>query len=369
MKNSLLRASFHQLATVLAALLFISSAAQAQVGMSQIQVGLLPVTLLYPTLATAKTIQRGPFEISVALEAAPSAKRHHLIVFSHGTGGSPQADFTLAAAFARAGFVVAQPLHAGDNFQDASKAGPIAFQTRPAEVSQVIDGLAGHPRWAPLLMLDKIAVHGMSAGGITGLALAGAQWRTLNLVQHCNKVQDLDAGFCYQGAASGDARRDRAASFERAKGVPEAFLPTEIKTLRGGMSLSDGNTDVRPDKRIASVTLSVPVAAIFSAQSLSRIQIPVGLVTAKYDQVLVPQFHSEYVLEHCRVCRRLADLPAGHFDLLSPWPTSVAQDVARGQVRGGLPLASFDPKLRDNAFDQIVQFHLNSLGAPLQAKP
>lgn len=368
MTSLFLRFSSKISASALTAFLMMGATAQAQVGMSQIQVGQLPVTMVYPTQATARPVQRGPFELMVAPDASPDTKQHRLIVLSHGTAGSPHADFNLAATLARAGFVVAQPLHAGDNFQDASKAGPAAFQTRPTEVSQVIDALARHPRWASLLVLDKVAVHGMSAGGITGLALAGAQWRTLNLVQHCNKVQELDEGFCFQGAASGEARKERAANFERAKGVPEVFLPNDIKTQHGGLNAKDGEAEVRPDKRIASVTLSVPVAAIFSAQSLARIQIPVGLVTAKGDDVLVPRFHSEHVLEHCRTCRRLADLPAGHFDLLSPWPEAIAREVARGQVRGGLPMPGFDAKLRDAAFMQIVQFHLKNLSVFAQAK-
>ncbi|TAG26187.1 MAG: dienelactone hydrolase [Burkholderiales bacterium] len=343
--------------------------AHAQVGMSNIQAGSIPVTLIYPTTATASPVSFGAFVLNVAPDAQPLPQMHRLVVLSHGSGGSATSDHGLASALARAGFIVAQPLHAGDNFRDASKAGPEAFRSRPAEVSQVIDALAKHPQWSPKLALDQVGVHGMSAGGVTGLALAGGQWRTLNLVQHCNRVQEADAGFCYQGARSGAGKQERAASFERAKNVPEAFLPSEIKTLHGGLTPSAGKPDVRPDTRIAAVTLSVPVAAIFSAERLERIRIQVGVVSAKNDQVLVPRFHSEHVLAHCTSCQRLADLPAEHFDLLSPWPESVAREVAATQVRGGLPTPGFDAKLRDAAFAQIVQFHLKHLSPAAPAKP
>jgi predicted dienelactone hydrolase len=343
-------------------------AALAQVGMSQLQAGLLPITMVYPTQAVAQAVSRGLFTLQVALDAAPLAQPQRLVVLSHGSGGSTQADHELASKLARAGFVVAQPLHSGDNFQDASKAGPAAFQTRPIEVIQVIDTLAKHPQWSRLLQLDKVGVHGMSAGGVTGLALAGAQWRTLNLVQHCNRVKELDAGFCFQGAASGQAKEERAANFERAKNVPEMFLPAEIKEWHGGRSSSSANGEVRPDKRIAAVSLSVPVAAIFSAESLARIQIPVALVSAKNDQVVVPRFHSDHLLSHCKNCQRLADLPAAHFDLLWPWPEAVAQPVAAGQVRSGLPTPGFDAGLRDAAFAKIVQFHIKHLSPIAQPK-
>jgi predicted dienelactone hydrolase len=350
-------------------LLSLCQAAFAQVGMSQIQAGNIPVTLVYPTQAASVSVTQGLFTFNVASNAAPLVHPQRLIVLSHGTGGSTQSDHALAATLARAGFVVAQPLHAGDNFQDASKAGPAAFQTRPAEVSQVIDALAKHPQWSALLQLDKVGVHGMSAGGVTGLAMAGAQWRTLNLVQHCNRVPAIDAGFCFQGAASGKAREERAANFERAKGVPEVFLPADIKTWHGGLTPTSANSEVRPDKRIAAVSLCAPVAAIFSAESLARIQIPVALITAKNDQVLVPRFHSEHVLANCRSCQRLADLPAAHFDLLAPWPEALARQTAAGQVRGGLPTPGFEASLRDTAFTQVAQFHLKHLGSTAQSKP
>lgn len=357
------------LLTGLIASLAFSSSVQAQIGMSEIQVGGLPVTLVYPTASPAQAISFGAFVVNVAREAQPQTKSHRLIVLSHGTAGSALADHSLAAALAKAGFVVAQPLHAGDNFRDSSKAGPTAFQTRPAEVSHVIDALAKHPQWSARLALDQVGVHGMSAGGVTGLALAGGQWRTLNLVQHCNRVQAADEGFCFQGAASGEARAARLANFERAKNVPEAFLPAEIKALHGGRTPSADQPEIRPDKRIAALTLSVPVAAIFSAESLARIKIPVGLVTAKDDQVLVPRYHSEHVLSHCRSCQRLVDLQAGHFDLLSPWPEAVAREVAAAQVRGGLPTPGFEAKQRDAAFAQIVQFHLKHLRPTAQTQP
>ncbi len=358
-------ATFASLATFFA----FSQSTPAHIGMSNIQAGVLPITLIYPTDAVSKTTSFGPFELNVVLDAKPHEKLHRLIVLSHGSGGSAMADHGLASKLARAGFIVAQPLHAGDNFRDASKSGPAAFQSRPTEISQVVDALATHPQWSARLALTQVGVHGMSAGGVTGLALAGAQWRTLNLVQHCNRVQVADEGFCFGGAISGAAREERAAGLKRAKNVPEVFLPAELTAVHGGLTPSSANPEVRPDTRIAAVTLSVPLAAIFSAESLARIKIPVGLVTAQNDQVLVPRFHSDHVLTHCKSCKRLADLPAQHFDLLHPWPEAAAREAAKNQVRGGLPTAGFDANLRDAAFAKIVQFHLDHLSPASIAKP
>jgi len=340
----------------------IAGTASAQVGMQQMQVGAMTVTLVYPTTSVASTQALGPFSIDVALGAPALEKRQRLIVMSHGSGGSPLADHALAAAFARAGFVVAQPLHEGNNFRDQRLAGPETFIKRPGEVTQIIDALANDPRWSSRLALDKVGVHGMSAGGVTGLSLAGAQWRRIDLVRHCKAHEQADAGFCFAGANDAAARAGRQAAFDSADKTPEADLPAELTAWHGGRSPGSQQADPRPDARIAAVSLAVPVAAIFNAERLARIRIPVGVVGAQRDEVLVPRFHSARVLALCEACTLLADLPgAGHFDVLWPWPESVAREVAEEQVRGGLPVPGFDASLREAAQAKMVAFHRQHL--------
>lgn len=345
--------------------------AAAQVGYTQTTLAGLPVTLVYPTAEKARRHAFGAFEIEVAVDApvAPAASgRRRLVVTSHGTAGSPLPDHGIAAALARAGFVVAQPLHAGDNFRDASKAGPEAWQTRPGEVTRLVDALAAHPQWGPLLQLDRVGVHGTSAGGATVLALAGAQWNTLALVRHCQAHLEEDIGFCFNGAGDDAARERRRASFERARGVPEVFLPADLKAWRGGRSpqtaAADAGTpfDARPDARIASVTAAVPVGAIFSAASLARVRVPVGIVAARDDDMLLPRFHSDLVLRHCRACVSLADLEgATHFDVMHPWPAEVNEAVRAQQTRGVRTNPAFDRRLREEAYARVAAFHRRHL--------
>ena len=52
---------------------------------------------------------------------------------------------------------------------------------------------------------------------------------------------------------------------------------------------------------------------------------------------------------------------AGHFDVLWPWPASVAREVATQQVRGGLPVPGFDARQREAAHAKIVDFHRQHL--------
>ncbi|MFO1326732.1 MAG: hypothetical protein U1F56_05195 [Rubrivivax sp.] len=335
------------------------SHAAAQVGLATLELAGQPLTLVYPTAEKAARLVQGPLEIEVAVDAAPTPGPHRLVVMSHGTGGSALSDHGLAATLARAGFVVAQPRHAGDHHADASKAGPAAWATRPREVSAVIDALAASPAWQPRLRLDQVGVHGMSAGGGTALVMAGARWRVLDLVRHCAEHGDEDEGFCYNGATSADARAQRKASFERGRSAPEAYLPAELTAWQGGRD----DPDPRPDRRVAAVSAAVPVAAIFSPASLGAIRIPVAIVGAERDRNLLPAFHSQRVLASCKACVSLGDLRgAGHFDLLAPWPAELAQRVGATQARGGFPEPGFDPALRQAAFDRIADFFDRTLG-------
>lgn len=343
----------------LALLMTAATAASGQVGLARLDLGGVPVTLVYPTATAAARQAYGPFELDVAADAEPLPGARRLVVMSHGTGGSPLPDHALAATLARAGFVVAQPLHAGDNHQDASRAGPESWLTRPQEVSRVIDALAAHPQWRERLKLDRVGVHGSSAGGLTALTLAGARWRTLNLVRHCQEHLEDDLGFCFNGAADPAVQARRRESYERARGVPEGFLPESLTAWRGGRE----SGDARPDTRIAVVTVSVPVVAPVDAASLARLAVPVGVVSAGRDTMLLPRFHSGRLLHQCTRCTRLADLPdATHFDLLWPWPDAIARPVAALHPRGGEATPGFPAATRSTAYERIAAFLRDALG-------
>lgn len=334
--------------------------ALAQVGLREIHSHGMPIRVLYPTAQANQTLKNADLSFEAAPDAPTLPGIRRLVVLSHGSGGSAVADHALASTLVRAGFVVAQPLHRGDNFRDASQAGPSSWQTRPGEVSETIHALSQDTRFGPLLQTDRVGVHGISAGGVTGLALAGAQWRVIELIHHCITHLDADIGFCLYGLKQSPLQQQlRRWQFALTRYTPESWLPANLFTLHGGQANAD---DPRPDPRVAAVSVLVPVGAMLTPESLRRIRIPVGVTVGEADQVLLPRFHSGHVLRHCQACLLLSSHPeAGHFDWLSPWTEARARQVASMQMRDGLPNPAFTGAQRQAAFDRIANFFKQTL--------
>ena len=296
-------------ATALAVFVF---TAHATVGVTQVpgkDDGDGMVTIYYPSSSEAQKVTRGPFTLQVAPQGAPVRGNGRLIVISHGSGGSPWVHADLARVLVEDGFVVAMPEHKGDNFRDHSTPGPESWQRRPAEVSRAIDVVGRDARFAPLLALDKVGMYGMSAGGHTALSLAGGRWSPALMKQHCESNIREDFQACV-----GLATRLTGGFMD---GVKETIA---LWVLRS--KFSDATWQTHSDPRIAAVVAGVPYAADFDMGSLAKPRVPLGLVTARQDKWLHPQFHSDPVLKACApACEHVADLvKAGHGALLSPPP-------------------------------------------------
>ncbi|MCA3371089.1 MAG: hypothetical protein INF89_16460 [Roseomonas sp.] len=330
---------------------FASAAAVAQTGVAQIEADGMPLRLVYPTAAAARPMASGPFNLSVAPAAPPLPGTRRVVLMSHGTGGNPLAEHALAARLAAAGFVVAQLLHRGDNNADVTAAGPESWPHRPREASAALDALAAHPDWGPRLRLDRVGVHGTSAGAITAMTLVGAEWSLRDLIRHCLAAGEADLGFCYNGLPDEAARAARRARFESARNVPDFMLGRENNARHGGR-----------DPRIVVVAVSTPVGAIFRADSLAQVAVPVGVVRAEADRLTPNAFHADRILRHCGACKPLAVMAgAGHMDAMSPWPSSVAKAVAERHPVGGRPEPGFDPAERNAAQAAIVQHFVRHL--------
>lgn len=319
-----------------------AGAAQAAVGMMELPArgedG--PLALFHPAAEAATTVQRGPFRLQVASPATPVRGNGRLVVISHGSGGSPWPQADLAIRLAEAGFVVALPLHRGDNWQDSSDAGPTSWKRRPLEVSRAIDAVAAQPRLAALLSLDRVGVFGMSAGGHTALVLAGGRWSPSALLRHCEAHLDDDFSTCV-----GPVTRLQGNALDG----PKKAVARMVLRQR----LDDPAWHTHRDPRVAAVVADVPFAVDFDPASLARPPVPLGLLRAGRDAWLPPAHHVDRILQACATCTVVSDLPtAGHGSLLSPQPPELPP-VVEPLLRDP---PGFDRALVPQAHARIVTF-------------
>jgi len=323
------------LSGLLLPLLLAAAGAQAGMGFTELP-GLQgdgPVSVFYPSAGEDRPVQMGSYSLKLDRDGQPVRGNTRLVVISHGSGGSPWTYTALARRLVEDGFVVAFPVHRGDNARDPSTPGPESWKQRPAEVSHAIDAVAREPRFTALLSLDKVGMYGMSAGGHTALTLAGGRWSPALLLRHCEAHIAEDFQTC-------------AGLITRLTG---GMLDGLKKTVVLGVMrnrFSDATWQSYKDARIQAVVAGVPLAADFDMASLAQPAVPLALVTARQDRWLVPRFHSDVVLAACQHCEHLADLPGGgHGALLSPPPPADAMsDLAKdllldppGFDRGQLP--------------------------------
>ena len=320
---------------LLAAALALPAAARATVGVTEIaSKDGDPVTVFYPSSAEEKPLKRGPFTLHFAPQGIPVPGNGRLVVVSHGSGGAPWPHSDLARALVESGFVVAAPLHRGDNYKDMSAVGPESWKRRPAEVSRAIDAVGQDARFAPLLALDKVGMFGMSAGGHTGLSLAGGRWSPALFKEHCEADIAEDFHSCVGVMA-------------RLNGGFMDGLKTTIAVAVIRWRFDDATWYTYSEPRIAAIVAAVPYAVDFDVKSLAALRAPLALVTAQKDKWLPPRFHSERVLRACAACVRLYDFPnGGHGALLSPFPPGLSGTLAEllddppGFDRSALPEAN-----------------------------
>jgi predicted dienelactone hydrolase len=316
-----------------AALAFFALAAQASTGITEVPGvdGDGPVTVFYPSSSAAQPLKRGRFTFELARDGAPVKGNGHLVVISHGSGGSPWAHENLARTLVNAGFIVAVPTHRGDNYRDSGTPGPESWERRPAEVSHAIDAVTRDPRFASLAGADRVGVYGMSAGGHTALTFAGGRWSRMLFREHCEAHIADDFPACV-----GLAARLRGDFLDPVK---ESIALAVIR-----WRFDDPSWHTYNDPRVKAAVAAVPFAADFDMDSLAAPRIALGLVTVGKDRWLRREFHAGAVLKACKSCELVADIAdGGHGALLSPFPPGLGERAALllddppGFDRGELP--------------------------------
>jgi predicted dienelactone hydrolase len=272
-----------------------------------------PVTVFYPSSSPAVATTRGPFTVTVAVDGSPSLGNRRLVMFSHGSGGAPWPLADFATSLVDAGFIVAMPEHAGDNYKDHSNVGPATWKLRPSEVSQAIDAIQADTHFAGLVDFTQVGVYGTSAGGLTAITLAGARWSPANFMRHCVAHMDEDFPACVGLITS-------------LKGNWFDSVKLTVARWVHRLRFDDETWQSHTDPRIKAVIASVPIAAPIDMASIAQPRIAVALVQSEFDPWLAPRFHSKKLQTACASCVDIPNLPnSGHGTLMSPWPLAVAQ--------------------------------------------
>lgn len=327
-------------------LLFATQLLASQVGWTQINIaGTTPkaqktaVALYYPTQADPIAIAMGPFMLNAAPQAVPESSFKGLILLSHGLGGSEYMHSSLAEALASHGYLVAALRHPGDNWQDSSlmdKTPERYFDERPRQVTHVINSLLLDSKWKDRIARDaqgpRIGAVGHSSGGYTVLALAGGEPALSRLAKHCKDEGADDPIFCGLRRSTQNA----------APTTPSVTVSTPLR-----------------DKRVRAVVALAPVGAIFTPESLARIQASTAIYEAERDRFLVPRFHAEWIAQNMPRAELHRVPNAWHFAFvdtpLSPIPTP---DGDIGANPPGFDRTSFLKKLGNDLsafFDKTLQ--------------
>lgn len=217
----------------------------------------LDVTVWYPAEPGGEPVNLGDSELFVgtsAMRDAPiSDGKFPLILLSHGAGlaGTPQALSWIATPLAKQGFVVAAPTHPGNGGKNKSAAETMKLWLRPADLTATLDAIGKDGFFGDHVEHGKVGVLGLSMGGNTALAIAGARVDPKLLAAYCD-TDTLNASLCQWVRQSGV---DLHAIDLRAAGRDNTD-----KRIRFAMAIDPAPVDVFDPKSFAGI--GIPVAIV-----------------------------------------------------------------------------------------------------------
>jgi predicted dienelactone hydrolase len=220
---------------------------------------------------TLSEVRRGDenrsFPVDVYLPVLPPdapVSNAPLIVISHGLGSDRSTYAYLAQQFASYGFAVAVPEHPGSSAQQIQSlisgsssqvTAPTEFVDRPLDIRYLLDQLTTlsqtDPRFMGRINFNQVGVIGQSLGGYTALALAGGEINQEQLAQDCRNDDTLNLSLLLQCRA---------------------------------LELSE-KPSFRDDRIKAIVAINPIGSSLFGKTDLSKIQIPVLIISSTADTV------------------------------------------------------------------------------------
>jgi predicted dienelactone hydrolase len=230
--------------------------------------------------------------MNVARDAPISGHDLPLVVISHGNGGGPASHADLALALANAGYVVAAPMHTGDNYADQSAVGSVSWlsgRTREfhATIDYMLQNWQGHDSINP----ERVGAFGFSAGGFTVLTAVGAQPDLRIVAKHC------------------------AESPENVCDLLRYVKSPMLNTDTPGMEVA-----FLPDSRIKAAVVAAPgLGFTMVPKGLDNIRVPVQLWSADNDINVPYATNTKPIREALGSSVEFHSVAgAGHFSFLTP---------------------------------------------------
>ncbi|RUW63430.1 dienelactone hydrolase [Mesorhizobium sp. M7A.F.Ca.US.008.03.1.1] len=217
----------------------------------------LDVTVWYPAQPGGERTTLGDTALFVGTSAqrdAPIAGgKFPLILLSHGAGlaGTPQALSWIATPLAGQGFVVAAPTHPGNTGKNKSAAETMKLWLRPADLTATLTAMEKDAFFREHLEQGKAGVLGLSMGGNTALAIAGARVDPKLLAAYCD-TDLLNASLCDWVLQSG----------------------VDLHA----MDLQPAGRDNRDERIQFAMAIDPAPSDVFDAKSFAGIKIPVDIV-------------------------------------------------------------------------------------------
>lgn len=271
----------------------------------------LDVTVWYPAQPGGEPVTLGDtqlFKGTSAMRDAPvSGGKFPLILLSHGAGlaGNPQVLSWIATPLARQGFIVAAPTHPGNGGAKRSAAETMKLWLRPSDVTATLDAMEKQAFFQGHLEPGKVGVLGLSMGGNTALAIAGARVDPKLLSGYCDTDQ-LNASLC---------------DWVKQSGVD-----------LHAMDLRPAGRDNRDERIRFAMAIDPAPADVFDPKSFAGIRIPIDIVNLGRPGKIPATADASGIAKAISNARYATIEDAGHYSMFGECKPGASGIIAAEQI-------------------------------------